>query len=224
MTVEFMNLETHACESSVIDSSCWCTFLSPPLILDHASVVYPGIPHPRYGLQSSLCSLLANISFTGMSSLHDVDLTQFSTASDWYNYDGSANSTWFGTLFDAEAPLYQYQGRTRGKPDLQTGTVSHTLLRAMLTRFVGEFGFTGLWWRGLLCLRLDSRECEQGEGSDNKKAVRFLRSMSNSIPFLFGEDTRGVVNVKNPDSVVRDITASASQHGLGFRGALDESM
>mgnify|MGYP006954138942 FL=1 len=172
-----MNLETHVCESSVIDSSCWCTLLSPPLILDHASVVYPGIPHPRYGLQSSLHSLLANISFTGMSSLHDVDLTQFSTASDWYNYDGSANSTWFGSLFDAEAPLFQYQGRTCGKPDLRTGTVSHTLLKTMLTRFVNEFGFTGLWWRGLLCLRLDGERCFEGEGEDNVVNTEFLKQV-----------------------------------------------
>ena len=215
ISVEFMNLEPQVCaSSSSIHPSCWY----------HSSVVFPGIPHPAHGSQSSLSSLLRQIAFIGMSSLYDVDISSFSAQSDWYSYDGSANATWFGTLFDPSAPLYDYEGSRCGKPQLALGHVTRSLLTTMLQRPVEEFGFSGLWWRGVLCLRLKDEQCAKGKGGDDLTAVRFVQNVVRTVGTVYGEDTCGVVEVENPQSVVRDVTASSQQNGLGFAGALNLSI
>ena len=223
--MEFMNLEPQVCaSSSSIHPSCWCASSLPPSLTDHSSVVFPGIPHPAHGSQSSLSSLLRQIAFIGMSSLYDVDISSFSAQSDWYSYDGSANATWFGTLFDPSAPLYDYEGSRCGKPQLASGHVTRSLLMTMLQRPVEEFGFSGLWWRGVLCLRLKDEQCAKGKGGDDLTAVRFVQNVVRTVGTVYGEDTCGVVEVENPQSVVRDVTASSQQNGLGFAGALNLSM
>ena len=217
-----MNLDPQVCESSSsIHPSCWRITASPSSDIGNSSVVFPGIPHPAHGSHSSLSSLLYQIAFTGMSSLYDIDISCFSTHSDWYNYDGSANATWFGSLFNVASPLYDYEGKHCAKPRMDSGHVVHSLLTSILERPVKEFGFSGLWWRGVLCLRLNSPQCAQGKGDDDLTAVRFVRNVVRTVGTVYGEDTCGVVTVENPQSVVRDVTASSQQNGLGFRGELN---
>ena len=75
-------------------------FLLPPLFrLDDSHIVYPGIPHPDFGSASDLRSFLAKLAHYGIRTLSEWDLAYFTTDSDWYNYDGSASSQSFGSLF-----------------------------------------------------------------------------------------------------------------------------
>ena len=179
--------------------------------------------HPLFGSTTDIITFIHKAHTLSIRVLIDLDVTGFTPDSNYYNYDLSSYPSPFGPLFQ-NTSSFPYHNTTSKTVDLGEDYPMNTMVSNLLFRYSYVLGFDGVYWKGLLCLRLDSRECEQGEGSDNEKAVRFLRSMSASIPFLFGEDTRGVVSVKNPDSMVRDITASTSQHGLGFRGALDESM
>ena len=66
---------------------------------DNLAVVYPGIPHPSYGTQRELAALLQALRSRGVASLLDVDLS-VSTASDWFDFDGTASQYAFGTLGD----------------------------------------------------------------------------------------------------------------------------
>ena len=152
-----------------------------------------------------------------------MDITQFSTASDWYDYDGTASSTSFGSLFDTNG-LFVYEGHQCCRPNLAGGSVTRSLLHTMLERYVNTIGFSGFWWRGLLCLRLLSRECEQGEGTDNRDAISFLRSLSSEQWIQFGEDTRGEVIVKNASSLIQNIADSVTSRGLGYDGQVNANM
>ena len=223
-TVRIMGLEPHVCEAgSTIDSQCWCRTSLNLLCQDQPSVVYPGIPHPSYGTQAELRSLLLQLQNYNIQSVLDMDLSQFSTSSDWYNYDGSASLTSFGSLFDSTG-AYTYEGRTCNRPNLSTDSVTRSLLQTMLRRFVNSIGFSGFWWRGLLCLRLISEQCESGRGSDNTAGVAFLRSFSSDGWLQFGEDTRGEVSVENPSSMIQNIADATSARGLGYDGQVDISM
>lgn len=191
--------------------------------IDHPNIVYPGIPHPSYGSQHDLYELIQAILRAGMSVVIDMDLTKFTTSSDWYNYDGSATSSSFGSLFD-NTPLFSYDSRVCAKPILQSNTPTRSIIMSMLRRYSNEFGFKGFYWKGILCLRLDSELCEQGKGSDNMNAVSFLRSLYNEGWTLYGEDKNGIVEVENPSSAIQDIVEGTSNRGLAFDGQLDLSM
>ena len=184
--------------------------------------MYPGIPHPTYGTQRELTELLQALRRQGVASLLDVDLSA-STASDWYDLDGTASQYAFGSLFDRTG-LFDCDGRRCARPDLATGAVARQLVTAYLRRFVETLGFDGLWWRSLLCLRLKGDRCAVGGGGDHVVAVAYLRSLANEQWTLFGEDTNGEVALENPDSTVRNIADSTVRQGLGFRGQLDKSM
>ena len=195
------------------------------LSLSHAddlSVVYPGIPHPTYGTQRELTELLQALRLQGVASLLDVDLS-VSTASDWYDLDGTASQYAFGSLFDRTG-LFACHGRSCARPDLATGSVARQLVTTYLRRFVETLGFDGLWWRNLLCLRLKGDRCESGGGNDHTVAIAYLRSLANEQWTLFGEVTNGEVTLENPDSTVRNIADSTMRQGLGFRGQQDRSM
>ena len=184
--------------------------------------MYPGIPHPSYGTQHELTQLLQALRLQGVSSLLDVDLS-VSTASDWYDFDGSASQYAFGSLFD-HTGVFACHERSCARPDLATGSVSRQLVTTYLRRFVETIGFDGLWWRNLLCLRLKGDRCESGVGNDHTVAIAYLRSLANEQWTLFGEDTNGEVTLENPSSTVQNIADSTMRRGLGFRGQLDKSM
>ena len=158
-----------------------------------------------------------------MSVVIDMDITKFTTSSDWYNYDGSATTSSFGSLFD-NTPLYTYDSRVCAKPILQSNTPTRSIIMSMLRRYSTEFGFKGFYWKGILCLRLDDELCEQGKGSDNMNAISFLRSLYNEGWTLYGEDKNGIVEVENPSSAIQDIVEGTSNRGLAFDGQLDLSM
>ena len=67
--------------------------------VDHAKVVYPGVPHPAYGSQKELSQFIAAIHERGLQVVLDMDWTGFSKDSDFYNYDGSFSPSEFGPLF-----------------------------------------------------------------------------------------------------------------------------
>ena len=157
-----------------------------------------------------------------MQALVDVDLSQFSHESDWYDYDGSASETSFGPLF--RSGTYSYEGQTCAKPILASTNVPTTIILSTLRRFVDVFGFNGFWWRGLLCLRLTGERCEIGVGTDDASTIQFLRSLRSENWVQIGEDTRGEVMVENPTSMIQNIAASTANRGLGFQGQLDVSM
>ena len=199
-TVQIMGLEPHICESgSRIDSHCWCRNIVQSKCLDRPSVVYHGIPHPSYGTQAELHDLLFQLKSYNIVPILEIDLTQFSTASDWYDYDGTASASSFGSLFDSNG-LFTYDGHQCNRPNLTTDSVTRSLLQTMLRRYVNSIGFSGFWWRGLLCLRLLSDQCEQGVG------------------------TRGQVTVKNSSSIIRNIADSVASKGLGYDGQVNTSM
>ena len=219
--VRVLSLEPHVCGAgSTIDARCW---RSLPRSLPHRQphVVYPGIPHPSYGTQRELAALLQALRSRGVASLLDVDLS-VSTASDWFDFDGTASQYAFGTLFD-KTGLFNCHQRRCARPDLATGSVARQLVATYLRRFVETIGFDGLWWRNVLCLRLKGDRCASGSGNDHTVAIAFLRSLANEQWTLFGEDTNGEVTPENPNSAVKNIADSTLHRGLGFRGQLDKS-
>lgn len=183
--------------------------------------MYPGIPHPSYGTQRELTTLLQALRSRGVASLLDVDLS-VSTASDWFDFDGTASQYAFGSLFD-KTGVFDCHQRRCARPDLATGSVARQLVATYLRRFVETIGFDGLWWRNVLCLRLKGDRCASGSGNDHTVAIAFLRSLANEQWTLFGEDTNGEVTPENPNSAVKNIADSTMRRGLGFRGQLDTS-
>lgn len=158
-----------------------------------------------------------------MSAVIDMDITKFTAHSDWYDYDGTASSTSFGSLFE-NTPLYQYDSRMCAKPVLQANSPIRSIILSMLRRYTQDFGLTGFYWRGILCLRLDDELCETGKGTDNTNAISFLRTLYNEGWLLFGEDKKGVVKVENTGSLIQNIVDPTSNRGLSFDGQLDLSV
>lgn len=152
----------------------------------------------------------------------EIDLAHFTSDSDWYNYDGSATTDSFGNLFGSSI-VYSYKNATCSKPDFHNSSPSLTLVNSMLNRYYSTFGFRGFWMKGILCLRLDHELCESGEGTDNLETISYLRELGSRYSLLFGEDTNGVVEVKNPTSVITNIADSQYNNGLGFSGQLNQS-
>lgn len=184
--VRIMSLEPAICFSSLIDSRCW----------KRRSNVYEGVQHPAYGSQEDLIALVQAIHTKGMLAMIDVDWSGLSRYSDFYDYDGSSIPTSFGPLFQATYDTYEYQSKTCKKFDLASGSAGETIVSSALSRLATVFGFDGIYWRGLMCLRLDSSNCERGTGSDNAINTQYLREVvsrfSSSISFFVGE--RGRVN------------------------------
>ena len=186
--------------------------------------MYFGHPHPQYGLQSELRSMIQSIHQNGLSVVLDMDLSKFTSYSDWYDYDTSATATSFGSLFDSSSPLYHYDSKTCSKLELKSNTPTRSLVLSILQRYTREMGFDGFYWKGLLCLRLHGSECENGKGSDNTDAIVFLKSLHSEGWIMHGEDHMGVIAVENKDSAVKEITDSTSKGGLSFDGQLDLSV
>lgn len=182
--VRIMSLEPAICFSSLIDSRCW----------KRRSNVYEGVQHPAYGSQEDLIALVQAIHSKGMLAMIDVDWSGLSRYSDFYDYDGSSIPTSFGPLFQATYDTYEYQAKTCKKFDLSSGSAGETIVSSALSRLATVFGFDGIYWRGLMCLRLDSSNCERGTGSDNAINTQYLREVvsrfASSISFFVGEKGR----------------------------------
>lgn len=158
-----------------------------------------------------------------MSVVIDMDISKFTTHSNWHDYDGSASATSFGSLFDP-SPLFLYDTRMCAKPLLTSGATSRSLVLSLLQRYINDLHFKGFYWKGLLCLRLDGEECEKGKGSDNLNAISFLKTLKNEGWILYGEDTKGVIEVENPTSSIHNIVEPTTNRGLAFDGQLDLSV
>lgn len=223
-TLHLLTLEPHTCEGeSTISSYCWCTSLIERLATDRPNVVYPGILHPAYGSLTDLKALIQAILAEGLFVVMDMDLSKFTTHSDWYDYDGSASPYSYGSLFEPVS-LYQYDSRMCSKPKLTAGTPTRTIILSMLRRYVRDYKLSGFYWRGLLCLRLDGEECEKGKGSDNLNAISFLKTLKGEQMVLYGEDKKGTIVVENPASYILNIVDPTGNRGLAFDGQLDLSV
>lgn len=214
--VRIMSLEPAICFSSLIDSRCW----------KRRSNVYEGVQHPAYGSQEDLIALVQAIHTKGMLAMIDVDWSGLSRYSDFYDYDGSSIPTSFGPLFQATYDTYEYQAKTCKKFDLSSGSAGETIVSSALSRLATVFGFDGIYWRGLMCLRLDSSNCERGTGSDNAVNTQYLREVvsrfSSSISFFVGEDNDNVYSLAG--SAVQNIVDSVETDGFGFAAKRDLSI
>ena len=179
--VHIMSLEPAICFTSTIDPRCW----------KRRSNVYQGVQHPVYGSQADLVSLVQEIHRNGMFAMIDMDWSGLSRYSDFYDYDGSSIPTSFGPLFQSTYDTYEYQTKTCKKFDLSSGSAGETIVNSAIERLGTVFGFDGIYWRGLMCLRLDSSDCQRGTGSDNAINTQYLRQVvsqfSDSISFFVGE-------------------------------------
>lgn len=224
--VRIMSLEPAICFSSLIDSRCW----------KRRSNVYEGVQHPAYGSPEELVDLVQAIHQKGMLAMIDVDWSGLSRYSDFYDYDGSSIPTSFGPLFQATYDTYEYQSKTCKKFDLSRGSAGETIVSSALDRLATVFRFDGIYWRGLMCLRLDSSNCERGTGSDNAINTQYLREVvsqfSSSISFFVGQlgAAEGQVGEDNDNiyslagSSVQNIVDSVETDGFGFAAKRDLSM
>ena len=145
--------------------------------VDHAKVVYPGVPHPAYGSQKELSQFIAAIHERGLQVILDMDWTGFSKDSDFYNYDGSFSPSEFGPLFQESSSPFMYEGHLSQSIDLGTDRPGATLLNDIIYRYSWKFGFDGIYWRGLLCLRLNSTHCTEGAGVETLNNALFLKEV-----------------------------------------------
>ncbi|CBK24845.2 uncharacterized protein [Blastocystis hominis] len=214
--VRIMSLEPAICFSSLIDSRCW----------KRRSNVYEGVQHPAYGSPEELVDLVQAIHQKGMLAMIDVDWSGLSRYSDFYDYDGSSIPTSFGPLFQATYDTYEYQSKTCKKFDLSRGSAGETIVSSALDRLATVFRFDGIYWRGLMCLRLDSSNCERGTGSDNAINTQYLREVvsqfSSSISFFVGEDNDNIYSLAG--SSVQNIVDSVETDGFGFAAKRDLSI
>ena len=221
-----MSLEPSICMNSVIDHRCW----------KYNSHVYEGVQHPDLGSQQDLQDLVAAIHDHGMKAMIDLDWSGLNRYSDFYDYDGSSTPTTFGPLFQPTYDIYQYYGRACKKIDLSSGSAAETVLNAVIDRYARVFGFDGIYWRGMMCLRLDSPNCESGQGTDNAINTHYLQRVvslfQNSVSFFVGQRGMGHLQMGEDDdnlftiseSTVPSITASTEVGGFGFTAKRDLSL
>ena len=224
--VRIMSLEPAICFSSIIDARCW----------KRRSNVYEGVQHPSYGSPEELVALVDEIHKNRILAMIDVDWSGLSRYSDFYDYDGSSIPTSFGPLFQSTYDTYEYQSKTCKKFDLSSGSAGETIVSSAVNRLATVFGFDGIYWRGLMCLRLDSTNCERGTGSDNAINTQYLREVvskfSSTISFFVSEATRAERQIGEDNdnvyslagSAVQSIVESVENSGFGFAAKRDLAM
>lgn len=151
-----------------------------PFIIDNSHVVYPDVIHPDLGSQKQLMNLVDAIHSLGMSVIIDIDWTGFDSFSNYYDYDGSGKPTNFGSLFQ-NTTEYNYLDRRSRSVNLNADHPGALLLSDILTRYMYTYQFDGVYWRGLLCMRLDDENCQLGIGRDNGVNSAFLRNIKTEL-------------------------------------------
>ena len=170
------------CEGDTeVDSRCWCTRFHVSSILDDGSILTPEAPHPAHGSFTELKALVSAIHSRGMRVLFDVDWTGFSNASCFYDYDQSGHPSSYGPLFETGAE-YRYDAHLSQKPRLWEDHPMFTLFANTLDVFTSLVGFDGVYWKGLLCLRLDGARCGSGQGEENAVLSAMLGSVVGHFP------------------------------------------
>ena len=193
--VRLMNLSPMICSGDAeVDPRCWCRRGWMGSSLVHASLLTPEAPHPALGSLQELKKLVTMIHNRGMKVLFEVDWTGFSNRSSYYNYDQSGMPTMYGPLF-MDTQEYSYDGHLAQKPCLITDHPLFTIFSGVIDRYIEYYGFDGLYWKGMLGLRLDDMNCGQGYGNDNRLLTEMLQSVVNQF---------GSVNLWVEQSVGRD--------------------
>ncbi|CBK20608.2 uncharacterized protein [Blastocystis hominis] len=207
-----MSLWPMICDGDTeVDSRCW----------HHGTILTPEAPHPAHGSFTDLKALVEAIHSRGMRVLFDVDWTGFSNASVFYDYDQSGHPSSYGPLFEP-GEEYRYNAHLSQKPRLTEDQAMFSLFASTLDAFTGPLGFDGVYWKGLLCLRLDGARCAHGQGSENAALAAMLRSVVGHFPAVrlwFGEDDDNLHATTRHS--IQNIVDAVGQGGLGFHAKRD---
>ena len=155
-----------------------------PHSVDQSSIVYPGVQHPNFGSISELQTMIRRIHSYGMQVVIDFDLSGFDAFSDWYNYDGSSKPSAYGPLF-LNSTEYKYDGRTARALALESTSPAYMAVEDILYEYSETLDFDGVYWKGLLCFRLDSVDCASGRGDDIDVNVALLRRVVHDYQGMF---------------------------------------
>ena len=147
---------------------CYSLFL-----IDHSHVVYPDVIQPLLGSQQQLKRLIDRIHQYGMRVIIDIDWTGFDNQSNFFNYDESNQPTSYGPLFQ-NTTIYSYNGHEGRSLDLSVDHAGYHLLENVLYRYSYTYQFDGIYWKGMLCFRLNHIHCENGFGEENTSNTDFL--------------------------------------------------
>ena len=147
-----------------------------PHSVDRSSIVYPGVQHPNFGSASELQAMITSIHSYGMRVVVDFDLSGFDAFSDWYNYDESSKPSAYGPLF-LNSTEYKYDGRTARTLALEPSSPAYVAVEDILYEYSETLDLDGVYWKGLLCFRLNSVECAAGRGDDIDMNIALLRKV-----------------------------------------------
>ena len=70
---------------------------------------------------------------------------------------------------------FAYNSHTCQAADLGEDHPMNVVLTNMIYRYTYVLGFDGLYWKGLLCFRLDDPRCGEGIGEDNVIHTKLLK-------------------------------------------------
>ena len=130
--------------------------------------------HPNFGSISELQLLVRAIHELDMRVILDLDLSGFDDRSNLYNYDESAAPSSYGPLF-ANTTEYVYDGRRARALNMEENLPGRTVLEDTLYDLATTLGFDGVYWKGLLCFRLNGAHCAYGSGRDNAMNTELLQ-------------------------------------------------
>ena len=139
-------------------------------------VVFPDVIHPSLGSSYTILQFISVAHSLNIHVICDIDFTGFSSASNYYNYDLSSSPTPFGPLFQSTSS-YSYNDHTCRAADMGEDHPMNVILSNMLYRYSYVLGFDGVYWKGLLCFRLDDARCGEGKGEDNAVNTELLKEI-----------------------------------------------
>ena len=136
--------------------------------------------HPSLGSHVDLKILIDAIHALEMRVIVDIDWSGFDNSSNYYNYDGSSYPSSFGPLFQ-NTSSYQYQDHISQLMNLEDSHPGSILLVDLLRRLTTTYQFDGIYWKGLLCLRLEDADCQFGVGKVNVINEQFLKTITSKL-------------------------------------------
>ena len=149
--------------------------------------------HPLFGSTTDIITFIHKAHTLSIRVLIDLDVTGFTPDSNYYTYDLSSYPSPFGPLFQ-NTSSFPYHNTTSKTVDLGEDYPMNTMVSNLLFRYSYVLGFDGVYWKGLLCLRLDGERCFEGEGEDNVVNTEFLkqvRARADTVSIWVG-DERGI--------------------------------
>lgn len=140
----------------------------------NAHTIFPDVIHPFLGTSADILQFIHAAHALQIRVICDIDFTAFTAASNYFNYDLSSFPTAFGPLFESSSS-FAYNSHTCQAADLGEDHPMNVVLTNMIYRYTYVLGFDGLYWKGLLCFRLDDPRCGEGIGEDNVIHTKLLK-------------------------------------------------